>query len=194
MKKIVTITFLLISTAALTIAQDKFVYNETGLNPKFLVVNIEGKTQKELFEKTVNWIKETYKNPDEVIKTTIDTSKIRFEGSIDNYLCVTSLGLKTCYPAFYTIEIEFKEGRYKFSVLNLEILSSASQYSSGGRVRISMDKAAFETGLTFYNNSGQLKKMYENYPASIESLFNGLNEDLMKYIKDTGEGQKKDNW
>lgn len=38
------------------------------------------KSANEIYNKSLNWVKESYKNPTEVIKTTIENEMIRFEG------------------------------------------------------------------------------------------------------------------
>lgn len=50
------------------IAQDKFSYDQNGLSPVYLVNKVDNLSNKKLFEKTLEWVKKNYKNPDEVIK------------------------------------------------------------------------------------------------------------------------------
>lgn len=85
MKTITLIFALFISL--LSNGQEKFTYNENGLTPEYLVDEADGKTQQEIYTKSLNWVKETYKNPDEVIKTTIENEKIRFEGVEMDLMC-----------------------------------------------------------------------------------------------------------
>ncbi|WP_292889154.1 hypothetical protein [Nonlabens sp.] len=62
--------------------------------------------QNELLTKTINWIKETYNNPDEVIKKSIDNEKVRFKGFKDNLVCsCQSRGMVYCHSGLYTIGI-----------------------------------------------------------------------------------------
>jgi hypothetical protein len=164
-----------------------FTYNLDGLLPKFVVVDVDSMTQAELFEKTINWIKETYKNPDEVIKTTISNQKVRFEGFQSGVICVSALGLPTCYGATYTIEIEVKDGKYRFIPINIEYRVPASQYGGASTVTIN-----FDNGLQWYNK-GEVRKMFKTIPSSIENLLNGLNDSLFAYLS-SEKGLKKEDW
>ena len=187
MTKKIKLTALLIVIYTFTYGQDKFVYDQRGLNPKYVVVEMDGLKQDELFKKTINWIKETYKNPDEVIKTTIDNKKVRFEGFKDNIICIKSLGMVYCYDGLYTIEIEFKDNKYKFTPMSIEYRVPASQYSVGGMRPISLSDGSA------YYKKGKLRKMYNTIPLSVEMLLNGLNLSLSKYLS-TEQEEGNDDW
>jgi hypothetical protein len=45
-----------------------------------VVVEIDSLNAAEVYLKTLDWIKETYKNPDEVIKANFENEKIRLDG------------------------------------------------------------------------------------------------------------------
>lgn len=165
--------------------QEKFTYNEKGLTPEYLVVEIENKTQKEIYTKSLNWIKENYKNPDKVIKTTIENEKIRFEGVEMDLMCHSALGMKYCYNTTYVIEIEFREGKYKFTPLSIIYRIPASQYSSS--ITESID---FTNGEDYYNRKGKLRSRTKSVPESVELLLNGLNISLNEYILKDNSSEK----
>tara|TARA_B100000963_G_C22467042_1_gene598357 strand:+ start:240 stop:815 length:576 start_codon:yes stop_codon:yes gene_type:complete len=188
MFKNITFTFSLLLVFSLSsFSQDKFVYDINGLSPDFLVVEMSNIEQNDLFTRTINWIKETYKNPDEVIKTTIENKKVRFEGFRDNLISINSLGLIYNYYGLYTIEISFKDNKYKFTPISVEYRVPASQYSSGGFIPVN-----FNDGSVYFNKKGKLRKMYASIPNSIESLFNDLNEDLKIYLTKENNGTNED--
>ncbi len=109
-------------------AQESFKYDPLGLNPKYIVVEVENKTQMKLFQCALNWIKETYKNPNEVIQMTMDSSKIRFEGFAEKLLC-SNMGNTKCKDYIYSIELEFKDGKYKFTPIYLQTYVPPILYS-----------------------------------------------------------------
>lgn len=187
-KKTIIILSLIIMIGSLSYGQDTFTYDKTGLNPKYLVVETDSLSKTEVFEKTINWIKETYKNPDEVIKTTIGNEKVRFEGFKDDLICVNSLGMIYCYYALYTIEISFKENKYKFTPLTLEYRIPASQYGAGGMFPIEFNEAS-----SLYNKKGKLRGMYKKVPPAIQALFNDLNKSLNEYLKQEELSVEDDN-
>jgi hypothetical protein len=185
-KKITLILLSVFALSSIAYGQDKFIFNEKGLNPKFIVVDVDSVEQSELFKKTVNWIKETYKNPDEVIKTTIGNEKIRFEGYTDVLFCVNSLGAKFCYSGLYTIEVEFKDNKFKLTPLSLEY---KMPNSAGGMMPIDLNDGAI-----YYNKKGVVRNYYKTVPNSIDSHFNDLNMNLTEYLKTGQEENVDDGW
>src|SRR5699024_7474191 len=147
MKTIILISLFL--TTSLSFGQKKFNYDQSGLNLKYVVVDIPQKTQQELFTKSINWIKETYKNPDKVIKTTIENKKIRFEGVDMDIISTSALGLTTYYPTTYVIEIAFKDGKYKFEPISIEYRIPSSAYNP-----TIIENVDLTTGKKYYNRKG----------------------------------------
>lgn len=130
MKKILLGALLLLSI--LSFAQEtEFKFTKDGFTD-FVVTTVEGKTQQELYKKTLEWIQVTYKNPKEVLLAQIENDYIRFEGFKPNTLCLNSLGMLICENIKYQIEVSFKDGKYKFDVIKLETYTKSSQYVSGG--------------------------------------------------------------
>lgn len=176
-------TIVILSICTYSHSQDKFTYNQEGLSPEFIVVELDSIDQGELFESSVNWIKNTYKNPDEVIKTTISNKKVRFEGYKSSLICVENIGISSCYNGTYTIELEFKDNKYKFTPLSI-------QFIAGSSVSINL-----KDGSHYYNRKGNLKNMYDKVPSSIENLLNDLNKSLKNYLEEsTIESESSDDW
>jgi len=188
-KRIILSISLLFAVYSFGFGQEKFTFNIDGLNPRYIVVEIDSLKQAELFKNSINWIKETYKNPDKVIKTTFDNEKVRFEGSKDNLICVYSIGFVFCYTGMYTIEIEFKDNKYKFRPISVEYRLPADKYSASRMAQVDLID-----GSLYYNNKGVVRKMYETWPTSIETLFNELNSSLSKYLLMPNEDTEKNDW
>ena len=175
MKKIIIVISFLLLTINIT-SQEKFTYAEKGLTD-FVVLKIDSLSQSELFNKTIDWIKDTYKNPDEVIKAKFENEKIRFNGFKGNAFSMSILGMPTFLDARYTIEIYFKDGRLKFEPISLEQYSSPSEYSAGGWSAIT-----FETNSWLFKKNGKIRKITKTYPENIESIFNNLLSGLNVYL------------
>ena len=178
MKKIITLTLLILTFNSFSQNDSLFIYDINGLNQEYLVMTVDSTTQQEIFNNSVNWIKETYKNPDKVIKMSIENKKVRFEGSQQGLICIKALGMNTCYNALYTIEIEFKENRYKFTPLSLSYRVPPSQYNAGATVEVS-----FKDGSGCYKNNKSIRKVFASIPPTVENLFNSLNKSLNEYVK-----------
>lgn len=154
----------------------QFEYDTEGLKPQYIVVDISGKTQGELFVLTQNWIKESFNRPDQVVMTAIDTSMVRFEGIKPDALCyLNSFGKLVCYDAKFIIEISFKAGKYRLEPLSLIELEAA-----GGL--FPEYPHSLRDGAKFHRN-GQPRKGTAPAIEGIQNLFNGLNESLRSYIE-----------
>ncbi|WP_233881834.1 DUF4468 domain-containing protein [Tenacibaculum piscium] len=175
----------------LSLRKKSFEYNQLGLTD-YVVTNIDSVSQEQLFERTINWIKETYKNPEKVIKTKIGNEKVRIEGFQDNTICNKIFLSTFCYGAKYTIEISVKDGKYKFDPTNL---TYRIPYTKSGP-EPSVNNISFNSGQVFYNRKGRLKSVSNSVPRSIEDLFNSLNLSLKNYVKSHNKVGvvKNDNW
>lgn len=179
-----TIIILFFLTLRIT-AQDKFVYDKSGLTD-FVVLEFDSISKDMLYQKTLFWIKETYKNPDEVLKMTIENEKLRFDGFDSIGYCYNVLGSKVCTGTYYSIEVSFKENKIRFMPISFSYYQSQTKYSSGGYENISLDN-----GEWLYNKKGEIRDMYKPTPESFENVFNQLLYSLKNYII---SDKKEDEW
>jgi hypothetical protein len=175
MKKL--IVFILITTIGY--AQEKtFTFKKDGFTD-YVVTEVSG-TQSEIYSKAINWIKESYKSPDDVILMTMENEKIRFQGFKPNFNCLSYMGTQVCSNANYIIELSVKDGKYKLDPIEFKLSNS-----SGASYIIDMNDTS-----AYYNKKGELKKASEKAPKLLEDLFNGMNEELKQYVT----GTKKSDW
>ncbi len=188
MKKVLLVAALLVGS--LSFGQEtQFTFNKEGFTD-YIVTPVEGKTQKELYLKALNWISVTYNNPKEVIKAQIENEYIRIEGVKSNmFVLDAGLGIKIINDGRYQIEISFKDGKYKFDVIKLETYVKPDKYSSGGWTDINTENTT-----SYYRENGAVRNIFKNYPQSIENTFNILNYDLLKYIGNNATVAKNENW
>jgi hypothetical protein len=182
MKKFILI-FTLLSTSII-LSQEKFTYNQDGLTPEYLLIESEGATKEDLYQKSINWLKETYKNPDEVIKATFENKKVRFEPVAMDAMSHRALGTVRYYNATYSIEIEFRDGKCKFTPLLISYRVSEAGYNI-------TEVIDFENGEDYYRRNGKLKGRTKDIPESVENLLNGLSNSLTEYINNS---TKKEEW
>lgn len=152
-----------------------------------IVIEAEGSAS-ELYQKCLNWLNETYKQPDEVIKGKIEGEYIKINGFTDSVMFQASaLGSTNYYDTRYTIEFRFKDNKLRMEVISIEFYVPATQYSltsSGWR----------ETDFTFNvaNRKGKANKdglaESKNVPAYFENLASNLkafnSNEMMKKIDD----------
>lgn len=162
----------------------KFEVSKDGFTD-FTVINVEGKTKEEIYQKTLEWINKTYNNPKEVIKAEVLNDYIRIEG-IKTRIVNTKSSFLTPGVFFdmkYKIEISVKDNRYKFDLVSID-LSGENSYRW---INIPDNY--------FYNKNGEINKIWDK--ESIEKIpqyLNTLNDDLKNYILSGQKGEKSDNW
>jgi hypothetical protein len=148
-----------------------FKYNSEGLNPNEISIEMEGFEKRDLYLSTMNWIKEKYKNPDQVITNEQKDKKITLEGFTDNAICFGLGPDYSCEGLSYIIEIKFEDEEYNMKVKKLSYINKSNK-----KENISLEKSDFHSG----NND--LSKNYTKVPSQIETLFNNLNTSLYNFI------------
>lgn len=153
--------------------------DSSNIEKSYVVIEIEGKSAKQLFENTKKYIIQTYKNPDIVQKGAIDNEYIKFDTYVP-YITTINLGLsKLKYAAKYVTEIYFKDGKVKYEIINLEIETDG--------VPLNFTNKGALSGWYIFNKNGVLKQ--ENAKQEIEIYFNDQIKSLSSYLK----GATKDN-
>lgn len=163
---------------ASSFAQDKFIFSKEGFTD-YVVTEVKASSS-DIYSKAINWIKETYKSPDDVILMTIENDKIRFQGFKPQFYCVPYMGSDVCSNANYVVEISVKDGKYKLDPIEFKLSNSA-----GTSYMINFNDTS-----AYYNKKGELKKSSEKAPKLLEDFFNGMNSELQNYIT----GTKKSDW
>lgn len=188
MKKIKLLFLLLITLNSYSQQSEEFKFTKDGLTD-FIVNKVENKSKNDLFKKTIEWINTTYKNPSEVIKGQIKNEYIRFEGSSNSLICINILGGKNCKSSKYQVEVSFKDGRYKFEIIEISAYWESSQYSSGGWQNIELKNPK-----RYYRKNGKIRSTFKHYPKLIPLYFNALNLSLKNFMSSEKIPSKKDDW
>lgn len=166
------------------VSHDAFTVSyENGLTD-YVVLETKDLTAKDEYLRTIDWIKRNYNTPDEVIKAKIENEYIRIQGVGKNIYSLKSLGLKTFYDIRYQIEFHFKDGRIKFSVIDLESYSPSSQYSAGGWY--SLDPASL------YKPDGTERTMFKQGWDDVVSYLNNLSTDVKQFVLNPPTPSKSD--
>lgn len=172
---------LLLSIATLfctiSFAQDfpKLKLTPNGVEP--IIVNTDSLKATDLFKNALNWVQETYKNPEEVLKAKIENEKIRIDGFAQNAWWYKSLGMKQNYNMEYSVEISFKDGKYKFEYIIGQFFIDAGQ------------KVLYDYK-TFFKKTGEIRSAYADAVPSLEETMNNLSLNFHEYV--TGKSKKKD--
>ena len=165
-----------------------------------LIFDIKG-TPTELYTKALNWVEETYKNPDEVLKGKVEGKYIRLNGSVSNLLKKSVIGTTFYYDVRYSVEIKFREGKIKYEITKYESYTPPSQYVTGGwyeesfffKIAKKKSKPNRKTGVRapgkFIKDGG------ENFRA-VRSHFESLGLGLKEYVDnfDASATDDDDDW
>ncbi|WP_291122588.1 DUF4468 domain-containing protein, partial [Flavobacterium sp. UBA6046] len=171
---LLTIAILL---CAISYSQDfpKLKLTPNGVEP--IIVNTDSLKATDLYEKALNWVQETYKNPEKVLKAKIENEKIRIDAFAENAWWYKSLGMKQNYNMAYSVEISFKDGKYKFEYI-------IGQFFIEGGQKVLYDYK------TFYKKTGEVRSAYTDAVPSLEETMNNLSLNFYNYL--TGKTTKKD--
>ena len=118
---------------------------------------------------------ESYNSYDDVIRYEIENEKIEFTGISKTDFETKMAGRPINMDIRYTIEIAFKDGKYRFKPLLVE----AKFIWNGNDNNQWYD--VDDTNSTIYKK-GILHKKYKDVPAVVERTLKRLNDNLAKYI------------
>jgi len=167
-----------ISTAAL--AQDtEFKFSKEGLTD-YIVTTYEG-SAKDTYNLALAWVKESSKKGYKIVSS-VEGEKLTIEGGKENFLCSKAGGTNVCSYGAFTIQISFKEGKFKFEAIGL------TEKPNNSTTVIAHDLNDFSE---YYNKDGSLKKYKDDVPAAYETLFNDLNKSLVTFMD---KKKKADGW
>jgi hypothetical protein len=174
------LTLLVAFISASAFAQEtEFKFSKDGLTD-FVVTNYEG-LAKDNYNRALAWVKENSKKG-YVVTSSVENEKMTVQGNKENFICSKAGGTTVCTQATFTIEINFKDGKYKFEAVGL-----SEKPNNGGAV-VAHNLNDFSE---YYDKDGSLKKYKDDVPVAYEGLFNGLNKDLVIFMD---KKKKAENW
>lgn len=167
MKKIIFL--LLLSTFSYSQQINDLVLTPSGFEPS--VVEVPNTSSEAIFKKVGSWIKKTYTNPDLVNVTDDSNNYIRFRGS--DRIFVHNGFLVQDIPLIYTVEVEIKDNKYRFKIIELK----ADGYIIWDQI---------------FNSKGEMRKgkYSKNYSEKLQEAMNTVHYSLFKFITE----EEQDGW
>ena len=154
-------------------AQDLKITKD-GIAP--VIVEVKDKTSADLFTGTKNWVNTYFKSPADVQIAEIQNEMLRIEGHCSDCWQLKTMGILYKGNYDFTIEAEFKDGKYKYSITTSDIQTNSSTYTYEYK--------------NFFKVDGSIKKSHEK---SVETLSASLNETFTS-LKNYLTGVKKNDW
>lgn len=192
MRKIILLCLIMISS--LTYGQ-KLVITPNGLKnsieieKSYIVININGLTSKQLYDKSINYINKNYKNPNEVIKGKIEGEYLKFDTYVIDIANIKQGFSNMWWNCSYTTEIYFKDDKIKYEIISLEFPGNIRDHS----VKNTYPLLLMGKGFTWYifNMNGELKR--DELKIQIETYFNDKLDKFKEFLSDTTT-IKNENW
>jgi len=142
------------------------------------VVDAPGKTKAELFQNSKVWFANTFRSAKDVINFQDEDAGI-VSGRGNSSLYIKVMGQTVERILHYSIKIEVKDDRYRYTIDEIELSTSG------------LDKRAIETEFSreyMFNNKGKPRQIswdwYAEYKPAIVSLENRLRKELLKKSDD----------
>tara|TARA_B110000902_G_scaffold121806_1_gene142641 strand:+ start:909 stop:1736 length:828 start_codon:yes stop_codon:yes gene_type:complete len=155
------------------------------------IVDKEGSSQ-ELYQLALDWVNETYKSPESVIKGKVEGQYLKINGSVSGLLAFPHKKQKVSkstnlYQGRYTIEFQFKDGRFKVDIINLEYY--VPPYQGMGNVWY-----PYSTTFRIKNGDGEkLENGWRNLSFA-NNYFNELIEGFKVYSGLVSSDSSNDDW
>lgn len=140
--------------------------SKEGFQP--VVVEVPNKTKEEIYKSLNEFLQLNYKNPEKVQKGNIENEYIRWEGFKEKAWSYKTIGITQQYDMAYTIEIDVKDNRYRYSY-------TVTDFYSNGQKPLFFLNAMF-------NKEGQPRKVYSESVKMIEEGAEDLNQQMLDYI------------
>ena len=195
MKKLIILSAILFS--GVTYGQ-KLVLTPNGLRDSlnreksYVVLNIEGKSTKQLYDNTVKYINKNYTHPKEAIKGQADGEYLKYVTQVTDSISFKRCFLTEKYDMDYTIELNFKDGKVKFEIIDLD-MTQRTQIHMNKRTTTGVNHLLVvgnSRNLGVFTCKGNLKRA--DAKAQIEQYFNNQISQLVSAL--SGDSKKVDNW
>jgi hypothetical protein len=146
----------------------------------FVVIKIENKSAKQLYDNAIKYINKNYKSPDDVIKGKVDGEYLNFITHAPDFIAIKNSFVKSYFNADYIIELNFKDGKVKYEIKSLDIYNSSNY------------KLSFcGSGLNFFIYSKNFELKRPDAKSSIENYFNEQIQTLKIALEDNNQ---ENNW
>jgi hypothetical protein len=147
--------------------------------PQYVVVEKDSMSVEDGYQRAMEWIKVTYKDPSKVILSEIENKYIRIGGFTSGLYIADRMGLIAPYNVNYTIEFNFREGKVKFEVTGATFDIPASTYNGIYSSAKTYDLMFNHPDL--FKKNGKPKYEYKK-ATKVTNYFNDLVSNFSEYV------------
>lgn len=190
MNKTKYIMFTFLASLSLSAQQN---FEITKENPEiigqYIVIEKQGLSISDGYQKVLEWINIYYNTPDEVIKSQLEDKYIRIEGYDPSFTVMKTLGINYSQKGKYSISFAFKENRIKVEITKILIYTAPSQYNAGGWAAFVLNHQLL------YKKNGKPKKQLTVFANGVVDSLNEVKNNLEQYINNPLEVKvKTEDW
>lgn len=191
MKKIIFLAMTILLSVSAFSQNARFVVTSEGLRDAndetkdFIVIDEGNVTAKDLYDRALRYVQETYKNPDVVLKGNTPGEYLRIHTIASEFMRYNNSGAKIPIDAEYYIELRFKDGKVRYEIGNLTMKGSGK--NSSNEVKFS---GGVMSGYVIYKKNGDLFK--KEAKEDIENYFNTQVSQLQVYLNNSSKTE--DDW
>ncbi|MBS1597003.1 MAG: DUF4468 domain-containing protein [Bacteroidetes bacterium] len=142
----------------------------------YFMIPAPNKTAKELYDRALRFISENFSDPKKAITEDIDSTSLKFDTYVPYLLTYNNSGAHLGIEAYYTISLQFFDGRFRYEIINLLMKGQDSKYKL-------LFQGGFLEAYIVYNKKGKLFKPQTKY--DIENYFNSEVKRMTDYLNGT---------
>jgi len=161
---VILLTLLLTNTFS---HSQSFKFRRDGTTD-FIVKTVDSANVVEIYDKTIRWVKRNYDNPHEALKANEKYKMVRIGGRLNSAF---SLDGKINYDVIYTLEIYFKDGKYRIKYFHHSII-------------IDNERPLFKMSDVLNEDTDNKPKGWvsskKQYEARVNQLLNLLHKSVLK--------------
>jgi hypothetical protein len=173
---------MLVFSQALEVTPDG-LKDKLNLENTYVVIETPDQKASDLYQNSLKFINEKYKNPAEVIKGNTENEYLSFETFVGQFMKVNNSGVKLDVSASYKTELRFKDGKVRFEIIELNMTAD-----EGGRSVFF--KGSIWKGYPIYSKKDKLR--LEETKKDLENYFNFRLKSLSNFLN--GKKAVKDDW
>lgn len=174
MKKLLPFIFLFLPAFIYSQNIEKFELTKEGVKP--VVIEFDSLNASQLYTKAMNWVQETYKNPEVVLKTKIENEKLRVDGISKAAWFYKGMGMTMYYDVEYSFHIEIKDEKVRLS------FTFGNTWGDG--------KSSYLDYTKLWKEDGEFYRMYRDTKPGMDKMMNDLSLSFYTYMK----GKKQSDW
>ena len=165
--------FIILSKITLSQVIPKFELTKNGVQPIF--ITIDSLNARKLNKKTVNWINDYYKNPDEVNKIELESDRIHINGLKKNAWMYKSKDTTIHYDVEYFLHLNFEDNAISMSI----DFGKTWDQSSGKGIQ------SYDLNYTkLWKQNGDVYPVYKDTKAGMDAMMNELATSLVSHLKE----------